>query len=95
MNTQDQQWAVRLLERHTTGARWIKVLKVGEIRFTVGIRVADKCRTDKEVRDREAFLASLHPDIWEARLMRSDRDGETYHVQFTKPRQLNFLDGAK
>lgn len=90
MDTQDQQWAVRLIQRHVTGAKWVKVLKVGDVTFTVAVRTSGRCTTDAQVEEREAFLASLHPDVWEARLMRADADGETYHVTFSKLRQMSF-----
>lgn len=90
MSNQDHKWAVELVERMAPGAKWVKLLKVGETRFTVALRSGKRCETDKEVHDKEAYLAGLHPDIWEARLMRADGDGETYHITFTKPRQLSF-----
>jgi hypothetical protein len=86
----DYQWMVDLIARHTTGAKWIKILKMGEVIVTVGLRTSERCEDGKQVADREAFLASLHPDIWQARLMRADADGETYHIQFSVPRQLSF-----
>jgi hypothetical protein len=86
----DYQWMVDLIARHTTGAKWIRILKMGETLVTVGVRAPERCEDSKQVADREAFLASLHPDIWQARLMRADADGETYHIQFSVPRQLSF-----
>jgi len=90
MSNQDHKWAVDLVERNAPGAKWVKLLKVGDTRFTVALRSKKRSDTDKEVHDKEAFLAGLHPDIWEVRLMRTDSDGETYHITFRKPRQLSF-----
>ncbi len=94
MKNPDCQWAVELIERHTTGAKWVKLTHIGSVRFTVTIRSEHRCETDKEVHDREAFLASLHPDIWQARLSRVDRDGESYEVIFTRLKQLDFSDAG-
>jgi len=90
MSKIDHMWAVDLVARSVPGARWVKLLKVGEKTFTVAVRSSARCETDAEVRDKEAFLAGLHPDIWEVRLMRADRDGETYYVVFSKPVQMSF-----
>lgn len=90
MSNQDHMWAVGLIERHTPGAKWVKLLKVGEKTFTVALRTGTRCETDEQVHDREAFLAGLHPDIWQARIKRADRDGETYHIVFSKPVQMSF-----
>lgn len=87
---QDVQWMKELIERNSPGAKWVKILKIGETRTTVALRAASRCETDAQVKDREAFLAGLHPDIWEARLMRADADGETYHIVFSTPRQMSF-----
>jgi len=86
----DVQWMKELIERSTPGARWVKVLKIGETRTTIAVRTPTRSDTSAQVHDREAFLAGLHPDIWEARLMRADADGETYHVVFTTPKQMSF-----
>lgn len=87
---EDVQWMVRLIERSVPGAKWVKIHSIGEVRTTVAVRTGSRSESDVAVQDREAFLAGLHPDIWEARLMRADRDGETYHVTFSTPRQMSF-----
>lgn len=90
MKHPDCQWAVKLVGRHVTGAKWIQLSKVGSTQFTVTVRTGARCESDQEVHDREAFLAALHPDIWQARLSRVDSDGESYEIIFSRPRQLDF-----
>ncbi len=87
---QDVQWMKELLERSVPGAKWVKIHSIGETRTTIAVRTGSRSASDGDVQDREAFLAGLHRDIWEARLMRADADGETYHVTFTTPRQMSF-----
>jgi hypothetical protein len=92
MKNPDCQWAVELIQRHTTGAKWVRLTHVGSERFTVTVRSPNRSESDQAVRDREAFLAALHPDIWQARLSRVDSDGESYEVIFTRLKQLDFSD---
>ena len=94
MKNPDCQWAVDLIMRHTSGAKWVRLTHVGSQRFTVTIRSDTRCESDRAVHEREAFLASLHPDIWQARLSRVDRDGESYEVIFTRLKQLDFGDAG-
>lgn len=86
----DVQWMVELIQRSTPGNKWVRVLKIGETRTTIALRTPTRSESEAQVHDREAFLAGLHRDIWEARLMRADQDGETYHITFTTPRQMSF-----
>jgi len=90
MSAQGHMWAVNLIARNAPGAKWVKLLKIGDTTFTVALRSGTRCQSDEEVHDKEAFLAGLHPDVWQARLMRADSDGETYHITFTRPRQMSF-----
>jgi len=94
MKYPDCQWAVELVERHVAGAKWVKLSKVGSTRFAVTVRTEHRSDSDQEVHDREAFLSSLHTDIWQARLSRVDSDGESYEIIFSRPRQLDFGDAG-
>lgn len=67
-------------EKHTPGARWVKLVRYGADRATIGVRYPDRSRSDSEVEDREYFLAKLHADVYGVRFERADKDGETYYV---------------
>jgi len=91
MRHEDCQWMIRLLKRNCPGAEWVKLLKVGDTRVTCRVRWDHISESDREVHDREAFLAGLHSDVWEARLARVDQYGEIYEVIFAIPKQMSFL----
>ena len=87
----DYKWQERLLIKNCPGAVWIKFHKAGSERVTWRVRFADCSENDIEIQDKEAFLAGLHPDVWQARLARTDTDGEIYEVVFAVPKQLSFV----
>jgi len=91
MRHQDHQWMLRLVRQNCPAALFVKLHKVGKKRVTVRVRFSDRSESDQQVHDREAYFACLHPDVWEARLARSDADGEIYEVVFAIPAQLSFL----
>lgn len=83
-------WMVRLVEKSCPGAAWVKLHSVGETRAVIRVRAKSRCESDAQVREKEAFLAGIHPDVWQARLVAADSERETYEVTFIIPRQLSF-----
>lgn len=86
----DYGWMVDLVARNVPTAKWVRLARAGTDRVTIAVRIPERRESDAGVRDIEAFLAGLHHSIWQARLARANRDGETYEVIFSVPRQLTF-----
>jgi len=86
----DSAWAVRAVEAACPGAKWVKLHSVGDTRLTVKVRFLDRSESDKQVQDREVFLAGIHPAIWQVRLSSRRGNGESYDIVFSHPRQTSF-----
>jgi hypothetical protein len=92
MRHTDYAWMIDLVGRNNRGAKWVRLHKAGAERVTIRLRYADASDSDQQVTDREAYLSQMHDDIWTARLVRIDTDGEIYEVVFKVPRQMSFDD---